>query len=112
MHEPGGFERMATVSVVAHGVLIAIVLFAPGGWSSRNDEPTAGDDDLARRRNAAGPANGGVTAIGGRAVQEVRPADEKPLREAPRPPAAKTPEMTVPDAEGQAGEGQRRRRRR
>lgn len=96
MEEPGGFERMATVSVVAHGVLIAIVLFAPGGWSARNNDiqPVM---MISLGGEAAGPTSGGQTALGGRAVQEVRPVEEKPLREAPHAPAAKTPEMTIPD---------------
>jgi TonB family protein len=96
MEEPGGFERMATVSVVAHGVLIAIVLLAPGSWSSRTAD-VAPVMFISLGGSAAGPTSGGQTALGGRAVQEVRPVEEKPLREAPHAPAAKTPEMTIPD---------------
>jgi len=96
MEEPGGFERMATVSLVAHAVLIGIVLFAPGNWSSRNTEPEP-VMVISLNGGAAGPVSGGQTDLGGRAVQEVRPVEEKPLREAPHPPAAKTPEMTIPD---------------
>jgi TonB family protein len=96
MAEPGGFERMATVSVVAHGVLIAMVLFAPGSWSARNNDPQP-VMFISLGGGAAGPTSGGQTALGGRAVQEVRPVEEKPLREAPHAPAAKTPEMTLPD---------------
>lgn len=43
-----------------------------------------------------GPNNGGLTAIGGRAVQAETPPEAPKLREAVRAPAAKTPEMTVP----------------
>ena len=43
-----------------------------------------------------GPANGGMTSIGGRAVQDVKPPDEPKRPEAVRPPAAAVPEMTVP----------------
>jgi protein TonB len=43
-----------------------------------------------------GPANGGMTSIGGRAVQEVKPPDEPKRPEPVRPPAARVPEMTVP----------------
>jgi TonB family protein len=96
MQEPDGFQRMATISIAAHGVLIAIVLFAPGGWSSRNAD-VAPVMFISLGGGTPGPANGGQTALGGRAVQEVRPVDEKPVREAARPPAAKTPEMTLPD---------------
>jgi TonB family protein len=41
-----------------------------------------------------GPQNGGITSMGGRAVQAEKIPDAP--REAVRPPAAKTPEMTVP----------------
>jgi len=43
-----------------------------------------------------GPSSGGRTSIGGRAVQEVKPPDEPRRPEPIRPPAAKTPEMTLP----------------
>jgi TonB family protein len=44
----------------------------------------------------AGPENGGMTTLGGRPIQQVKPPDEPAKREAIRPPAAKTPEMTMP----------------
>jgi TonB family protein len=44
----------------------------------------------------AGPANGGMTAIGGRAIQAETPPDAPKRPEPFRPPAARTPEMTVP----------------
>jgi protein TonB len=44
----------------------------------------------------AGPQNGGMTSIGARAVQTEAPPEPPQKREAARPPAAKTPEMTVP----------------
>ena len=96
MQEPGGFQRMATVSVLAHGVLIAIVLFAPG-MTPRHDDASRILMTITLGGGAPGPASGGQTAIGGRAVQAVKAPDEKLLREAPHPPAAKTPEMTLPD---------------
>jgi protein TonB len=43
-----------------------------------------------------GPANGGMTSISARPVQEVKPPDEPRRPEPVRPPAAKAPEMTVP----------------
>ena len=30
--EPGGFERMAFVSALAHGIVFALIWFAPTGW--------------------------------------------------------------------------------
>ena len=43
-----------------------------------------------------GPANGGMTPMSARPVQEVKPPDEPKRPEPVRPPAAKAPEMTVP----------------
>jgi TonB family protein len=52
--------------------------------------------------SAAGPASGGMTSLGGRPVQEETPPEQPVRREAPRPPAAKTPEMTLPDPKAKA----------
>jgi periplasmic protein TonB len=43
-----------------------------------------------------GPRDGGMTPMGGRPVQEVRPIEATPQREAVRPPAAATPQMVEP----------------
>jgi TonB family protein len=48
-----------------------------------------------------GPANGGMTAMGGRPVQAQAPPEVK-RPEAVRPPAAKAPEMTMPTPKAQA----------
>ena len=59
-----------------------------------------------------GPANGGMTSIGGRpgpGADAARRAAEAP--KPVRPPAAKTPEMTVPMPNAQAASRRRRRRR-
>ena len=78
-----------------HVALAAALSFAPGGWSARRHRtaPTLMTISLS---GSAGPENGGMTALGGRPVQAVTPPEEAPKREAARPPAAKTPEMTVP----------------
>ncbi len=96
MHEPKGLDRMAVASVLAHAVVIAAFVFAPGGWlDSRKAEPKT-IMTISLGGGNEGPANGGMTAIGGRAVQEVKPPDEPKRPEPVRPPAAKAPEMTVP----------------
>jgi TonB family protein len=96
MHEPGGLERMATVSVAAHGLVIALVLFAPGRWWVHSAETPPTVMTIVLGGGAAGPATGGMTSLGGRPVQQIRPPEEEPRREAVRPPAAKTPDMTIP----------------
>jgi protein TonB len=94
MHEPAGLNRMVSWSFLFHGVLVVGLLLAPKGFLMR----TA---DAPRRvmtislGGGVGPQNGGMTSIGARAVQAQAPPDVQ-KREAPRPPAAKTPEMTVP----------------
>ena len=96
MSEPGGFERMATLSVFAHGALIALVLFAPGRWFEQSVAAPQTVMTITLNGGAPGPQSGGLTSLAARPVQAVTPPDEAPRREAVRPPAAKTPEMTLP----------------
>ena len=94
MQTPAGLQRMISVSVAAHLALAAALIFARGGLLTRHDvPPTLMTISLS---GSAGPENGGMTALGGRPVQAVTPPEEASKREAAHPPAAKTPEMTVP----------------
>lgn len=94
MQEPAGLRRMISLSVAVHLALAAALIFARGGLLNRHDvPPTLMTISLG---GAAGPENGGMTALGGRPVQVATLPDDPPKREAARPPAAKTPEMTVP----------------
>lgn len=95
MQEPTGFQRMVTVSVAAHAVLAAAIIFAPGGSLLGKRESLREVMTISLSGGGEGPRTGGFTNIGGRPVQEVTPPDEPPKREAVRPPAAK-PEMTLP----------------
>jgi protein TonB len=96
MGEPKGLERMAAASIAAHLLLLAAFAFAPGGWlDTRKAEPKM-IMTISLGGGNEGPANGGMTAIGGRAVQVQKPPDEPKRPEPVRPPAAKVPEMTVP----------------
>lgn len=92
--EPGGFERMVTVSVAAHAALIASVALLPGRfWQASTPAPRA--VMTITLGGSPGPANGGFTSIGGRPVQTAAPPPNE-RREAVRPPAAKAPEMVLP----------------
>jgi periplasmic protein TonB len=94
MQAPAGLQKMLSVSIAAHVMLAAALIFSRGGLLKRQDvSPTLMTISLS---GSGGPENGGMTAIGGRPVQAVTPPDEPPKREAVRAPAAKTPEMTVP----------------
>jgi TonB family protein len=94
MQRPGGLQRTVTLSIGAHLALAGALVFAPGGLlQHRKSQVPVMTISLG---GGGGPENGGMTAMGGRPVQEVKPPDEPVKREAVRPPAAKAPEMTVP----------------
>jgi TonB family protein len=90
--EPEGLRKAMAVSVAAHIVAITLLAVAP--------EPDF-SDDLPRTvmtislGGAPGPRAGGMTPMGGRAVQSPPPiAPTRPRAETP--PAPKAPEMTLP----------------
>jgi TonB family protein len=93
MHDPGGLELMAVLSIGLHAVLIAAVLISPTGWF-RGRVETPPRVMTITLGGSAGPSNGGMTAEGGRPVQVEGP---EPKRfDTVRPPAAKPPEMVLP----------------
>lgn len=95
MQEPAGLNRMLSASIAVHTLLAAAVVFAPGGLLHRNKNP-ATIMTISLGGGGTGPENGGMTTMGGRPVQAVKPPDEPPKREAVTRPAAKAPEMTMP----------------
>src|SRR5437868_12337953 len=95
MHEPAGLQRMTALSIVVHSGIVAFVLFGPGRWITSNSTPPHPVMTITLG-GAAGPDSGGMTALGGRPIQTQTPPDQPARREAVRPPAAKTPEMTLP----------------
>jgi TonB family protein len=96
MHEPAGLQRMITVSLLVHAVLATVIVLAPRQWLERPVESPRNVMTISIGGAGEGPRSGGLTAIGGQPVQVQRPPDEAPKREAVRPPAARTPEMTLP----------------
>src|SRR5262249_52631186 len=95
MQEPGGLQSMTTLSFLVHGTLIALVLLAPGRWLAR--QPAAPTTAMTIVLSGSeGAATGGMTPMGGRSVQEVKPPEEVAKRGPARPPAPKPPEMTLP----------------
>jgi TonB family protein len=93
MHEPAGLQKMVVVSVVVHAALIAAMVIVPASLFPHGAETPATVMTISLG-GGEGPRNGGMTALGGRPVQTTAPPEAK--REAVRPPAAKTPEMTMP----------------
>ncbi|MQA30700.1 MAG: TonB family protein [Luteitalea sp.] len=96
MHEPDGLRRMAVVSVLVHGAVVAALVVAPGGWLSQPEAPPKTVMTISLGGGNGGPTSGGMTSIGGRAVQTQTPPEAPKRPEPIRPPAARTPEMTVP----------------
>jgi periplasmic protein TonB len=95
MQQPGGLQRMLTASVGAHVLLAAAVIFGPGGLLHHTTAP-ATVMTISLGGGGERAENGGMTPMGGRPIQEVKPPDEPVKREPVRPPAAKAPEMTMP----------------
>ncbi len=96
MQEPAGLQRMVTVSAIMHGIAILVLSVAPKGFLTHGTEAPRAIMTITLGGGGTGPRSGGMTSIGGRPVQVQAPPDETPKREAVRPPAAKTPEMTIP----------------
>jgi len=96
MREPGGFQRMLSVSLIAHVAVATAIVLAPRGILGPAAETRREVMTISLSGGGEGPRNGGFTTGSERPVQEVRPPEEAPKREALRPPAAKTPEMTLP----------------
>ena len=103
-----GWSAISLAGARVRSLAFAAVRAAAAGSTHARRAAEDGDDDLARRRRRR-PANGGMTPIGGRPVQARRRRTSRSAKPV-RPPAAKAPEMTVPHAERDAGEGRRRRR--
>jgi protein TonB len=90
---PQGLSRMVWVSIGAHVLLLATALLAPSSWrtASPRSEPKPMVISLA---GSEGPNNGGMTQISGRTVQQYTPLETRTVTP---PPAAKAPEMALPD---------------
>ena len=93
--EPDGLQKMLVASVAAHVAIAALVMVAPH-WGGGVTEPPRTIMTISIAGGGTGPVSGGMTAIGGRPIQEQTPPAEPPKREAVRPPAVKAPEMTIP----------------
>jgi outer membrane biosynthesis protein TonB len=83
-------SRMVVLSLVAHGVLITAIAFAPTSSRSAAENLPVMTISLG---GAPGPDQG-RTPIAAKEVQEVAPANAKPINDSP--PAIAKPEMVVP----------------
>jgi TonB family protein len=93
--EDEGLARMASVSAGLHVVLLVAAALAPAGWLITLPDKTDENVMTISLAGTGGPRAGGMTAIGSRPVQELKPlASKRP--EAVRAPAAVRPEMIEP----------------
>lgn len=91
--ETDSMSRMLVVSVAAHVVLMALVVFLPADWFSTSrivDENAL----MIELGGVEGPDTGGMTPLSGRTTQAVREPDA-PARLEP-PPVADTSTMAIP----------------
>ena len=92
---PSGLQGMTVISIAVHVVAFASFIFAPSGWlASQGALDPATVMTISLGSGGEGPQSGGLTTMGGRAIQAVAEPAARP--EAVRPPAAVAPEMTVP----------------
>jgi len=89
-HEPDGLSRMVVWSLAAHAVVVALLLVWPDNSVSEPPKTVM----TVSLGGAPGPKTGGLTEIGGRAVQETPPETVKQVE---APPAPKAPPMTLPE---------------
>lgn len=91
----GGLRPMVYVSLAAHFVLITALILTQGRLLGHEQVQSRDVMTISLGGGAPGPNAGGANPLGGRPVQrEVAEPSARP--EPVRPPAAKTPEMTVP----------------
>jgi TonB family protein len=92
MREPRGMNRTVLVSLLAHAVLLTAFFLMPSLSPPKATERNVMQISLG---GAPGPRSGGMTPMGGRPVQ-APPIEEATRPSAVTPPAARTPEMTLP----------------
>ena len=105
MHEPDGLQQMAIASVLLHASIAAFVVLAPGGWFAQRVETPREVMTISLAAGTPGPTSGGMTLSGGRPVQVATPPEEIKKPEPIRAPAAKAPEMTIPEKDARTRTG-------
>ncbi len=95
MHEPDGLRRMVGISLGVHAVALAVLTLLPMAWIGYKDRTPKVVMTISLGGTAPGPYTGGTQTLGGRPVQAEAPLPKAPT--AVRPPAEKTPDMTVPE---------------
>ena len=89
-------RRTAVVSAAGHVVFIAAMLLAPAGWLADPANDPDPDVMTIRLGGPEGPGEGGLTALGGRPIQEIVPLPEIRRPQWIQPPTAAPPKMILP----------------
>jgi TonB family protein len=92
--EADGLSRMVLYSLGAHLLLVTIVALVPANWIGTPTEPE-GTPMVISLSGSPGQDTGGLTQTAARRIQEQAP--ELPKERFVTPPAAKTPEMVLPE---------------
>jgi TonB family protein len=87
--EPQGLKTMIVCSTAAHVVAVAVLALMPRSDASEPERVV-----MTISLGAAGPETSGMTAMGGREVQAVKPPE--PVRRPETAPASRRDEMTLP----------------
>ena len=88
-------QRYVVVSLTAHGLALAVLLFSPTTWIQR-DDPDVLNVMSIRLGGPEGPGEGGLTPLGARPIQEVITMPEARRPQWIQPPADIAPEVVVP----------------
>jgi TonB family protein len=87
--EPQGLKTMLVCSTAAHVIAVAVLALMPRSDASEPERVV-----MTISLGAAGPETSGMTAMGGREVQAVKPPE--PVRRPETAPASRRDEMTLP----------------
>jgi TonB family protein len=93
--EPSGLKQTAALSVLAHIVVFSVIAVAPVIWPARNTtRPIVMTISLG---GTPGPKSGGLTTIGGRAIEAGAPAVAPKAERVALPSPKAPPAMVLPD---------------
>ncbi len=96
-HEPEGLRKMLGASLALHIVAALAIVLPPLLWQERAPSDINPVMTISLSGGPPGPTSGGMNPMGGQQVQTTEPATRP---EPVHPPAARTPEMTVPVPKG------------
>ena len=88
-----GLNKMVLLSLAAHSVVIAGLIFAPSDWFASR-VPTKVRPMTVSVQGNAGPELGGMTSMSNRTVQKEDPSATRTVT----PPAPKAPEIPAPES--------------